>query len=175
MRRMPLQQRFGRRGYNLPMAAELELTLNPAAMKHLLLGSFEHLAPEEILLDLTGEQACQVVPGLPHSIATLLGHMVFWQERRLGWVRGEEQPDPTEALNFPRLTAEQWPDMLQRYFDTLAQFEEHANRQTCARELYEGRSAGFTMASHACHNAYHLGQIVAARRLLGLWPPAPAS
>jgi hypothetical protein len=38
--------------------------------------------------------------------------------------------------------------------------------------IFDNRNAGFVAASHACHNSYHLGQIVMLRRLLGIWPPA---
>jgi hypothetical protein len=149
----------------------LELALNPAAMRHLLLGSDEFVAPEQVCAGLSGEQACLTVPRLPHSSATLLAHMLFWQERRLGWARGEEQPELSGELNFPAVTPEQWPGLVQRFLSTLAELEALATPETCARELYRGRSVGFMLASHACHNAYHLGQIVLLRRALGLWPP----
>jgi hypothetical protein len=156
------------------MANELELTMNRAALRGMLLGSDEYLGPAKIFAGLSGEQACQSLPGLPHSIATLLAHMLFWQERRLGWARGEEQPELSEEQNFSAVTPEQWPGLVQRYMDTLAELEALATPETCARELYRGRSVGFTLASHACHNAYHLGQIVLLRRALGLWQPADA-
>jgi hypothetical protein len=160
--------------YNATMALELELTLNSDALKHLLLGSDEFIEPARGLSGMDGVAACRQLPGFPHSIATLLGHMLFWQERRAGWARGEEQPDFDDAVNFPAVTPEQWPGLVQRFIDSLAEFEALAQPETCAKELYRGRSLGFMLASHACHNAYHLGQIVLMRRLLGLWPPAPA-
>jgi uncharacterized damage-inducible protein DinB len=150
------------------------LTLNPAALRHMLLGSDEFLAPEQIFAGLSGEQACQTVPSSPHSIATLLAHMLFWQERRLGWARGEEQPELSEEQNFPAVMPQQWPGLVQQFLNTLSDLEALATPETCARELYEGRSAGYMLASHACHNAYHLGQVVLLRRALGLWPPADA-
>jgi hypothetical protein len=39
------------------------------------------------------------------------------------------------------------------------------------RELKEHQTAGCWLANHACHNAYHLGQIVLLRRMLGIWNP----
>jgi len=149
----------------------LALSLNSVALEHLLLGSDEFEAPAKILAGLTGEQACRSVEGLPHSIAGLLGHMVFWQERRLGWAQGVEQPDWDEAANFPAIAPENWPALVERFLGGFALLCALATPENSARELYRGRSVGFMLASQSCHNAYHLGQIVAARRLLGLWPP----
>lgn len=154
------------------MVIELELTLNRAALQNMLLGSDEFLAPQQVFAGLSGGEACLAVSGSPHSIATLLAHMLFWQERRLGWARGEEQPEVSEEQNFPAVTPQQWPGLLQRFMDSLAEMEALAAPDVCARELYRGRSVGFMLASHACHNAYHLGQVVLLRRNLGLWPPA---
>ena len=37
------------------------------------------------------------------------------------------------------------------------------------REVYGKRNVGFMLASHAAHNAYHLGQIVLMLKLMGEW------
>ena len=153
------------------MAAELEMSFNSAALLHLLKGTDEYLPPEQILSGLSGEQACTLIPGLPHSIATWLGHMLYWQERRLGWVKGIEQPEITDTDNFPAVTSEQWPQLVVRFLASCEELAALVTPELCAQELYRGRSAGFAMASEACHNAYHMGQIVLMRRLLGLWPP----
>ncbi|MCC7477110.1 DinB family protein [bacterium] len=149
----------------------LELSLNRDALAHLLLGSDEFEAPARILSGLSGEQACVQLPGVPWSIAGLLAHMIFWQERRLGWAQGLEQPDFGPEQNFPQVSAEQWPGLVQRFLEGFAALEALATPENSARQLYRGRSVGFMLASQSCHSAYHLGQIVLLRRLQGLWPP----
>jgi hypothetical protein len=156
------------------MANKYELALNRAALQNLLQGTDEFTAPGRILAGLSGEQACQGALGSPHSIATLLGHMLCWQEWLLGFVRDAEFPEPSAEQNFPAVTPQQWPGLVQRFLDTLNEVEALATPENCARELVKERSLGYALASQASHNAYHLGQIVLLRRILGLWPPAEA-
>jgi hypothetical protein len=153
------------------MGAELELTLTPAALRELLLASDEHLPPAVILGGLSGEQACAMVAGLPHSIATLTGHLLFWIERRLAWGRSEDPPEWTEAENWPQLTPEQWPGVVARFLACFDELCELCASREMAAELYRGRSLGFMLASECCHNSYHLGQIVLLRRMQNYWPP----
>ncbi len=160
--------------YNPRMANKYELTLNRAALHNLLQGIDEFPAPEKVLAGLGAEQACRSVPGAPHSIATLLGHMLCWQEWFLSFARGDEPADPSAEQNFPAVTPQQWTGLVQRFLDTLTDVEALATLENCAREFVKERSLGYALASQASHNAYHLGQIVLLRRILGLWPPAPA-
>ena len=153
------------------MSAELELSLNPAAMQHLLQGTDEFFAPAVILGGLTGEQACAIVPGLPHSIATLLGHMVFWQEWSLAWARSGEMAEASEKLNFPAVSPKQWPELVERFLAGFDQLCALCEQGDTAREFHRGCSLGLVLASQSSHNAYHLGQIVLLRRLQGSWPP----
>ena len=153
------------------MAAELDLRLNPAALEHLLLGTDEFLPPATVLGGLTGEQACAKVEGLPYSIAGLLGHLLFWIERRLIWARGEEGAEWTEEQNWPAVTPEQWLALVERFLACFTELGALCESRDMAQELYRGRSVGFMLASECCHNAYHLGQIVLLRRLQGSWPP----
>jgi len=153
------------------MSAEFELSLNPAALQHLLQGTDEFLAPAVVLGGLSGEQACAELPSLPHSIAGLLGHMVFWQERRRAWARGEDAGEWTEEQNFPATSPAEWPALVERFLRGFADLCALCEDGNTARELYRGRSVGFMLASQSCHSAYHLGQIVLLRRLQGTWPP----
>lgn len=153
------------------MSAELELSLNPPAMENLLLGSDEFEAPARILAGLSGEQASAVLPGAPWSIATLLAHMIFWQERRIGWASGVDQPDFSPEQNFPAVSPEQWDELVGQFLTGFSRLQGLAGSADTASELYRGRSVGYMLASQSTHNAYHLGQIVLLRRLQGSWPP----
>lgn len=155
-------------------AERLELSLNAPALLHLLLGSDEFESPERILSGLSGEQACTLLPGAPWSVAGLLAHMIFWQERRLGWASGQELGEWTAAENFPAVEPAQWEGLRARFLAGFSALEELATPTNSARQIYRGRSIGFMLASQACHSAYHLGQIVLLRRLQGTWPPPAA-
>ncbi|MCC7479045.1 DinB family protein [bacterium] len=153
------------------------LALNAAALRHLLQGADEHLPPARLLEGLSPEQACAVAPGMPHSIATLLGHMTHWQEHACGWLAGELPPAAPipDEINFPAVQPEQWEALRQSFLDSLEQLcqllEQQGDAELPAGEVfYKGRSSGFLMAMQALHNTYHLGQIVLLRRMLGAWP-----
>lgn len=141
-------------------------------MLHLLNGCDEHLPPAQLLAGLSGEVACALVPGLPHSIATLVGHMTYWQEHSIGWLAGELPPAAPvdDSINLPAVAPEQWDALLTRFLAGFERLSALASGDSAA-EFYKGRSLGFLMTMSAFHNTYHLAQIVYLRRLLGCWPP----
>lgn len=148
------------------------LALNPAAMLHLLNGCDEHLPPARLLAGLSGDEACATVPGLPNSIATLVGHMTYWQDHTIGWLSGELPPAAPvdDSVNLPQIAPAEWDALLARFLGGFERLSALAAGET-GTEFYKGRSLGFMMAMSAFHNTYHLAQIVCLRRLLGCWPP----
>ena len=161
------------------MKERFVVRLDDAALRALLDGLFEHENAVRIIGDVNAELALRVVPGLPYTIATLASHMLFWQQRRIRAVRGEELDYPEDFVlgetDFPAVDAADWDNLRTKL---LASYEEllaiAAEPGKLAAMIFENRSAGFVATSHACHNSYHLGQIVLLRRLLGSWPPAAA-
>lgn len=158
-----------------PLPPQRSLSLNAAAMQHLLQGADEHMPPAQVLGGLSGELACTVPPGMPMSIAVMLGHMTYWQEHSIGWLAGElppAAPMPDET-NFPAVTPEEWDDLVQRFlagFERLTELAAQHEAESGA-EFYKGRSYGFLLLMQVLHNTYHLAQIVLLRRMLGAWPP----
>jgi DinB superfamily len=119
--------------------------------------------------------------GLPHSPWELLEHLRFTQRDILEFCRDPAYEEPTWPADYwPSSAAPPRPDdwdasiaAFRRDRDALRALAEdpavdlfaqipHGSGQTYLRELLVV----------ADHNAYHLGQFVLTRRLLGAWPAA---
>jgi uncharacterized damage-inducible protein DinB len=119
--------------------------------------------------------------GLPHSLWQLVEHLRITQYDILDFCRNADYeelkwpddywpPDPAPP------TASAWDESIDRYRRDRKALQDlaadpsvdldaripHGSGQTCLREL----------VLVADHSAYHVGQIVLVRRLLGLWPVA---
>src|SRR2546423_1328742 len=55
-------------------------------------GDGEFLAPQQILSDLTEDQAVTVPQGSPYSVAQILNHMHYWRGGRFAKERGDPWP-----------------------------------------------------------------------------------
>lgn len=119
--------------------------------------------------------------GLPYSLWQLVEHLRITQSDILDFCRNAEYrelqwPDDYWPDSAAPPSPEAWDDSIRRYradrdaLKALAADEEvdlfaripHGTGQTYLREL-------LLVADHA---AYHVGQLVAVRRLLGIWPGA---
>ncbi len=156
------------------MAQLLEMNPGVYELEALLEGRFEFAEPRIVLGGLSGEGALRPVPGLPYTIASLLGHMQWWQERRidvaLGDVEMASDYEPGKT-DWPEVGVEGWPVLVEDFLSGLDRMRDLASDpERLKRIVFGERSVGFIFTSHSVHNAYHLGQIVLMRRLLGLWP-----
>ena len=154
----------------------LSLSPGPAETAGLLSGEGEYLGPEQILKGITSEDACRQAPGCPHSIAGLVAHLDFWQQRTLSYARGEDSwMDPAFKLgvtDFPPVAPAEWEGVLARFLGSVPELLQTAESPAgMEREVMDKCNVGYMLVSHASHNADHLGQIVLIRRLLGIWPP----
>lgn len=119
--------------------------------------------------------------GLPYSLWELADHIRRAQRDILVYCR---DPD-YEAPSWP---ADYWPDdpvppSDQAWDESIAQYEEDLDA-LCALVRDDALDLYDTVPSSdehtylrefmlvADHTAYHIGQIVSARRLLGIWPPS---
>lgn len=153
-----------------PPASTLEILLDDPA---------EHdiPAPERVLAGLTSEQAVMVPPGLPYSVARIVAHMNSNMMFNLGLIRAANPLTYDEELeDWPAVGAADWPRLVAQFLSNLAHLKQLARQQDLERVLYpaaDGEAAwtvGYKLAlSVAKHNAYHLGQIIVIRRLLGFW------
>jgi uncharacterized damage-inducible protein DinB len=121
--------------------------------------------------NLTGQKPC----GSPHSIFQVLNHIVYWQDKCLRVMLGEDVHWPTcAAEGWPGTEAPasegDWRAMVERYKSEL---EDVATRLEGAELLAE--QGKFTrlevLRQTSSHNSYHLGQVALLRRMLGAWPP----
>ena len=152
----------------------------PATLVRLLDDPEEHdfPAPRRILDGLSGAQATIVPPGLPYSVAQLVAHMLSNMRFNLGLMRAADPFSYDEhSENWPLVTADEWPVVREEFFRVLQSLVDLASQQDeLSRVLYPESSGepawtvGYKLAlSVAKHNAYHLGQIIVIRRVLGLW------
>ena len=147
----------------------------------LLIETTPHIAPSSALEGLTIEDAERRLLNTSHSIAEIVAHMDFWQSWFCRRCTGEGEPPPAKAaLGWPAVRPGSWPEVQAKF---LAGLERAANLEKDERTA-EKRitpaiehpplaeyTVGDALVHMANHNAYHLGQVVLLRQLMGLWPP----
>ena len=146
---------------------------------HLLRGGGAHLDFEAAIADLAAELRGAKVPGLPHTPWRLLEHLRIAQwdilefsrnPRHLSppfpegyWPTGDTPPDAAtwdRSVAAFRADLRSMQDLVADPATDLFTPFAHGQGQTVLREAL----------LVADHNAYHLGQLVVVRRLLGAWP-----
>lgn len=117
-----------------------------------------------------------------HGLATIweqLAHMVFWQDVMLTRMRGQVPPPvPHDVDGWPKMPPvkgqdEAWAGLVEHFAVGLKEAEKVARKAKLANKM--GPKLKRTFADQimhlSIHNAYHAGQIVSLRRLIGNWPP----
>src|SRR3954466_3216571 len=147
-------------------------------LRELLKGGHAHLDFEAAIADLPAELCGMKPPGLPHTPWRLLEHMRIAQDDILRfcldpahvspefpegyWPKGDAPPDPVawdlSAAAF-RADLRALMDLVADPATDLFAPLPHGQGQTVLREAL----------LVADHNAYHIGQLVTVRRLLGAW------
>lgn len=148
----------------------------PAVLNFVLADGSGGFTPFRRALDgLSGEEAVRRPEASPHSVADVLAHMAFWQQRFLRLVDGEEpQPVPHASDGWPSVDADEWPALVERYLAGLERYRQLARDEAVlGRALVEGRerSVGSAIVDYYMHEAHHLGQVILLRRMIGAWPP----
>ena len=118
---------------------------------------------------LTAEQANWQPPNGGHSAGQLAYHLLFWNRRNLNNLRGikNEKFAGDNKETFDQFDNKQWADIvnqLDRVMTELEKLVESAGDQQLAKWAN-------TIGNLCAHNAYHVGQIVYARKLQGTWNP----
>jgi len=123
--------------------------------------------------DLTPAQALTKLEGWPHSIAEVVAHMLFWQRHDLTTIETGAEPEAPAEANWPVVSEADWPRLKDEFLAALEQSKaltldpEQLNRPILDNQL----TVGARLVWFTGHNAYHLGQVVFMRRILGAWPP----
>ncbi|MBI2298582.1 MAG: hypothetical protein HYU66_06450 [Armatimonadetes bacterium] len=103
--------------------------------------------------------------------------MSYWMRLYLGWIRTGEASDRAGwGADFVAPAAEAWPSVLDEFRNLVAEARAIAGDPALGDRRVRVEDANVPAATLlgdlGAHNAYHLGQIVLCRRLLGAWPPA---
>jgi uncharacterized damage-inducible protein DinB len=139
-----------------------------------------HVTLDDALRDLPAQLRGERPQGMPYSPWELVEHLRVAQHDILDFCRNPEYEQPSWPDDYwPDAPA---PDSKEAWTESVAQIRRdlesmcglvrnpdldlyaeipHGNGQTYLREAM----------LVADHNAYHVGQLVAVRRLLGAWPP----
>ena len=147
----------------------------------LLRGKNAHLDFDRTVRDLPAADRGRRPEGLPHSPWELLEHLRIAQEDILAFSRDPDHASPDWPAGYwPDIPAppdaSAWDRSVAAFRADLAGLEQLVLDPS--RDLHapfpwgDGQTLLREALLVADHNAYHLGQMVDVRRLLGCWPPA---
>ena len=139
-----------------------------SALQNSLLGGQGMARTERMLADLHLDVATRGVPELPYTVYGLLWHLELSQHILLRQLAGE-------LVTWPP-SAEQWPQQVPDEVEFQALLTRLQTGLKQAADLAADPDAlpaatRDTLEDLCAHNAYHWGQVVTLRRLLGDWPP----
>ena len=155
----------------------------PTVMQKILQGMLEgdaaFVKTLQAVQDLTAAQVRRRPhPKLP-TIWEHVGHVVYWQDWFLCHAR-------KRRAAFPKSYVEGWPSMppvrgqVTAWADLLARLDKGLKAADRVARTKDPEAVavpkpewryGRILTSLANHNAYHTGQIVALRKMIGIWPP----
>jgi hypothetical protein len=145
----------------------------------LLAGGQAHLDFESAIADLPVELRGARPPGLPHTPWRLLEHMRIAQWDILRFSVDPDHVSPEFPAGYwpegdAPPTAEAWDESVAALRADLEAMKAHVSAPATDLLAPIPHGSGQTILREALlvadHNAYHLGQLVAVRRLLGAWP-----
>ncbi|NUO62660.1 MAG: DinB family protein [Gemmatimonadaceae bacterium] len=157
-------------------------TVDPSVLaeelRRALRGHGQFVDPLRAVDALDWKLAGRTPPGFDHSALQLLAHMVYWQDRYLARLAGEDAPTPPhDAEGWPGPAApsseREWLDAVDAFRRGLAA----ADAAVGAAPLGDtgptlaGKTRLGTLNGLALHNGYHAGQLAQLRKVLGAWPP----
>lgn len=116
---------------------------------------------------LTAEQANWKDSTNNHSIAELVSHLAFWNERMLIAFQGDTPPNFNDdnEITFQQFDADTWQHAVHQLDSILLKWEQVVASAT--DEQLNGWSS--SIANMCSHNAYHTGQILYIRKRKGWW------
>ncbi len=138
-----------------------------------------HVTAEKALADTKPDLRNVRPEASAHSVWELLDHMRIAQEDILRYTldaswKSPDFPDGYWPANTKKLTENMWSTCKSTFFadlDKVAALTQDPNIDLFAKIPHgEGRTYLREILLVADHNAYHLGQIIQTRRILGDWP-----
>jgi hypothetical protein len=146
---------------------------------YLLQGGGAHATFDQIIADIPAKLRGQKAPGLPHSLWMLLEHMRIAQRDILEFSRNPKHASPKWPEGYwPKTevpaSAAAWNESIKKFRQDLKAMHDlvkNPKTDLFARIPWgDGQTILREALLAADHNAYHLGQMLDARRLLGAWP-----
>lgn len=149
-----------------------------AELAALLRGGNAHVHTRAALDGIPPDRVNDRVHGLPYSLWELVEHLRFTQRDILDFVRDPNyDAPPWPQAYWPEAneaTPAIWSTAIDSFLDDLDTFVILVENE--ATDLFAELpwAPGYTVLREALlaadHNAHHLGQVIALRRQLGLWP-----
>lgn len=143
-----------------------------------LYGKNAHYDVLKALRGITAEDAKKQPIKNERSIWDHLYHIVFWHEITLKAIEGEELDWKTiEGTDWlpkdAKLTENTWKQLVENFSDHLDKLKEIAENADFNRLIkgFGNTPLGRGIIIEFQHNAYHIGQIILLRKILGIWPP----
>jgi hypothetical protein len=146
---------------------------------YLLQGGGAHATFDQIIADIPAKLRGRKAPGLPHSLWMLLEHMRIAQRDILEFSCNPKHISPEwPEGHWPKTDAppspSAWNASIKRFRQDLKAMQnlvKNPKTDLFARIPWgDGQTILREALLAADHNAYHLGQMLDARRLLGAWP-----
>jgi uncharacterized damage-inducible protein DinB len=119
---------------------------------------------------LTAEQAKWTDGHGNHSVGQLVNHLAFWNARALQQFKGEKPAafDGNNDETFNSFDEKSWTATVGRLNSVMKDWEAAVEQADEAKIM-----ASASLIAHVgTHNAYHIGEMVYARKLQGSWNPA---
>ncbi|MFX1575686.1 MAG: DinB family protein [Promethearchaeota archaeon] len=143
-----------------------------------LYGKNAHYDVLKALQGITAEDAKKQPIKNERSIWDHLYHIVFWHEITWKAIEGKELDwkaiEGTDWLpKGAKLTENAWKQLVENFSDHLNKLKEIAEKADFDRLIkgFGNTPLGRGIIIEFQHNAYHIGQIILLRKILGIWPP----
>ena len=113
------------------------IELKPEFLVFLLEGSRAFVNPKELLEDISAQTAVQEFEGVNHSIASIVGHLQFWQTWFYAGATARLPIYPeNNDLSFPKLKAEDWEKLRFDFLTTLDKIKALCSDTTLLERSY---------------------------------------
>lgn len=146
------------------------------SLKLALDGHNSHLSAPVVLEGLTVDIAGKQIENAPYTIWQQICHIQFWQERFIAHLKGESLPRVLKAADgwaettSPSDEAE-LNEVIQKLLTGIKEVKQLINNIETLKHPSNYDSSYNVITSLITHLSYHLGEIMALRRILGDYPP----
>ncbi len=137
-------------------------------------GGNARVATADALQGIPFEKVNERIDGLPYALWGLVEHLRRTQDDILDFIRDpdyQEKDWPADYWPEGDATEEEWNAALAGFLADLDSAVELAETADLTAEI--GHAPGYTVLRELYlivdHNAYHLGEVLVLRRLLGIW------